>query len=275
MYKVRISALGGQGYARPERIVEYLYRSLPRPSAPNTQQRSMTNPLNKREWTILVSIVVYSSIPVLGGMIRLLELAGVPAPMPENPRVLADPLPAVLHIVASSVFCIAGAMQFLPGIRRRHPSIHRRMGRVLVIAGCVSAASGVWMTWLFTFPDALQGSLLFSVRIILGFLMIGLIGWAVVAVRARDFNRHGNLMLGAYAIGQGASTQALLGIVWIVIFGAEPAGLQRDVFMVVCWLLNLLAAEILVHQSIINTRSTNPAPISAGEQSSESSSHQF
>ncbi len=117
------------------------------------------------------------------------------------------------------------------------------------------------MTWFFTFPDALQGSLLFFVRIILGFLMIGLIGWAVVAVRARDFNRHGTLMLRAYAIGQGASTQALLGIGWIVIFGAEPAGLLRDVFMVFCWLLNLVAAEILIHRSIINARAMSPVPI--------------
>ncbi len=178
--------------------------------------------------------------------------------MPENPRVLADPLPVVLHIAGSSVFCIAGAMQFLPSLRRRHPSIHRKMGRVLVLAGCVSAASGVWMTWFFTFPDALQGSLLFSVRIILGVSMIGLIGWAVLAVRARDFNRHGAMMLRAYAIGQGASTQALLGIGWIVIMGAEPAGLPRDFFMVLCWVLNLMGAEILIQRSIIGTRSTRP-----------------
>tara|TARA_R110001606_G_C15385501_1_gene650934 strand:+ start:1266 stop:1931 length:666 start_codon:yes stop_codon:yes gene_type:complete len=221
----------------------------------------MKNPLTKRELTILSAIVIYSSIPALGGMIRLLELAGGPALAPENPRVLADPLPVILHILGSFVFCIAGAIQFLPSVRRHLPSLHRKMGYVLVIAGCLSAASGVWMTWFFTFPDALQGSLLFFVRIILGFLMIGLIGWAVVAVRARDFNTHGTLMLRAYAIGQGASTQALLGIGWIVIFGAEPAGLLRDVFMLLCWLLNLLAAEIIVHRSIINTRSTSPAPI--------------
>jgi hypothetical protein len=212
----------------------------------------MTNPLTKREWTILISLVVYSSVPVLGGMIRLLELAGGPALAPENPRVLADPVPAVLHIAASFVFCIAGAMQFLPGIRRRHPSLHRGMGRVLVLAGCVSAASGLWMTWFFTFPDALQGSLLFTARIIVGVSMIGLIGWAILAVRARDFNRHGALMLRAYALGQGASTQALFGIGWIGIIGAEPAGLPRDLLMVLCWVLNLLAAEILIQRSMIN-----------------------
>lgn len=221
----------------------------------------MTNPLTTREWIILMSIMAYSSIPALGGMIRLLELAGGPALAPENPRVLADPLPVILHIVGSFVFCIAGAMQFLPGVRHRHPSIHRKMGHVLVIAGCVSAASGVWMTVFFTFPDALQGSLLFSARIILGCLMIGLIGRAVLAVRAGAFKRHGALMLRAYAIGQGASTQALVGIGWIVISGAEPAGLARDLLMVLCWILNLLGAEILIHRSTINTRSTRPAPV--------------
>lgn len=221
----------------------------------------MKNLLTTREMTLLSAIVVYSSIPALGGMIRLLELAGGPALAPENPRVLADPLPAVLHILGSFVFCIAGAMQFLPSVRLHLPSLHRKMGYVLVVAGCLSAASGVWMTWFFTFPDALQGSLLFVVRIILGFLMIGLIGWAVAAIRARDFNTHGALMLRAYAIGQGASTQALLGMGWIVVFGAEPAGLLRDIFMVTCWLLNMMAAEILIHRSIINTRSVSPAAI--------------
>ena len=111
------------------------------------------------------------------------------------------------------------------------------------------------MTWFFTFPDALQGSLLFTARIIVGVSMIGLIGWAILAVRARDFNRHGALMLRAYALGQGASTQALFGIGWIGIIGAEPAGLPRDLLMVLCWVLNLLAAEILIQRSMINPQS--------------------
>jgi len=221
----------------------------------------MRNVLTTREWTILISIVVYSFIPAFGGVIRILELAGGPVLMPENPRALADPLPIISHIIGSFVFCVVGGIQFLPSIRRHHPSTHRAMGRTLVIAGCVSAASGLWMTWFFSFPGALQGSLLFSVRIILGFLMIGLIGWAVAAIRARNFYRHGALMLRAYAIGQGASTQALFGIGWIVILGTEPAGLLRDVFMMLCWLLNMLAAEILIHRLIPNMRTSIPAPI--------------
>lgn len=221
----------------------------------------MRNVLTTREWAILIFIVVYTFIPAFGGMIRLLELAGGLALIPENPRASADPIPVISHAVGSFVFCIAGAIQFLPSIRRHYPSTHRVMGRILVIAGCVSAASGLWMTWFFSFPDALQGNLLFSVRIILGGLMIGLIGWSVLAVRARNFCKHGALMLRAYAIGQGASTQALFGIGWIIILGTEPTGMQRDILMVLCWLLNILVAEIIVQRLITNIRSSTPAPI--------------
>jgi len=121
------------------------------------------------------------------------------------------------------------------------------IGRVMVIAGFLSASTGLWMTVYFTFPEAIQGSLLFSARIILGLAMIGLLAWAIIAVRARSFKSHGASMLRAYAIGQGASTQALLGIAWIVTFGVEPTGFLRDCFMVLCWVLNLLVAEALIH----------------------------
>lgn len=218
--------------------------------------------LTTREWAILGATFVYSLIPTLGGLIRLLELAGGPALAPENPRALAVPLPIILHILGSSVFCVAGVIQFLPSMRRDHPSIHRKMGRILVIAGCVSAASGLWMTWFYPFPDDLQGSLLFYARSFLGLLMIGLIGWAVMAIKARNIHGHAASMLRAYAIGQGASTQALLGLGWIITIGAEPAGLHRDVFMVLCWLLNMLAAEYFLRRFVANTLPSIPALMS-------------
>ena len=205
------------------------------------------NVLTGREWTTLILIVVFSLIPAFGGLIRLFELAGGPSMLPGNPRALANPWPVILHILGSFVFCIAGAIQFLPSLRRHRPAAHRMIGRVMVIAGILSASTGLWMTVYFTFPEEVQGSLLFSVRLVLGFAMVGLLAWAIIAVRARSFKRHGASMLRAYAIGQGASTQALLGIAWIVTFGVEPTGFLRDCFMVLCWVLNLLVAEALIH----------------------------
>lgn len=201
----------------------------------------------RREWAVLFVIVIFSSLPTIGGLVRLTELAGGPSILPKNPRALASPWPIILHILGNFVFCIAGAIQFLPSLRRHYLKTHKMLGRVMVIAGVLSASTGLWMTFFFTFHVTNQGDLLFSVRVILGFAMIGLLGLAIIAVKARSFKCHGASMLRAYAIGQGASTQALLGIAWILSVGAEPTGFFRDCFMVFCWILNLLVAEALIH----------------------------
>lgn len=222
------------------------------------------NVLAGREWAALILIVAFSLTPAVGGLIRLFELAGGPSMLPGNPRALADPWPVILHILGSFVFCIAGAIQFLPSLRRHHPKTHRMVGRVMVIAGFLSAVTGLWMTYYFTFPDAMQGNLLFSARVILSFAMIGLLGWAIIAARAHSFTRHGASMLRAYAIGQGASTQALLGIVWIFTIGTEPTGFLRDCFMVLCWVLNILAAEVLIRLFVAKPRPSTQAPVETG-----------
>lgn len=202
--------------------------------------------LSRREWTILLFIFAYSFIPVFGGLFRIVEFTGGPAVAPENPRALAAPIPIVMHILGSSLFCLLGAVQFLPSIRRHHPTTHRALGRTVAISGCISAATGVWMTGFYALPDELQGTMLYWVRIILGLSMVGLIAWAVVAIRSGNIFRHGALMLRAYAIGQGASTQTFLGIGWIIVFGTELLGPLRDGMMVFAWVLNLLMAEFLI-----------------------------
>lgn len=114
------------------------------------------------------------------------------------------------------------------------------------MAGCVSALSGLWMTHFYVFSEALQGPALYWVRIVLGTAMIGLIVRAVIAIRARDIFQHSASMLRAYAIGQGASTQSVLGIAWIITVGSEAMGPLRDGLMIFAWILNLLVAEILI-----------------------------
>lgn len=205
-------------------------------------------PLSRSEWALLAVIVVYSLGPTVGGLVRMLELSGGPAIAPPNPRALADPLPITLHILTSLVFCIAGALQFLPSIRRHNPASHRINGRVVAIAGCASAATGLWMTHVYTFPPSLQGSLLYWVRMVLGSSMMVLVVWAVIAIRSRDIFRHAASMLRAYAIGQGASTQTMMGIAWIVFAGSEATGPVRDAIMVSAWILNLAVAEILIRR---------------------------
>lgn len=210
------------------------------------RRKAPTIHMTKAEWVVFGAVFVCSFIPVFGGLIRVLELAGGPQIAPANPRALRAPSPIILHILSSFLFCILGAVQFLPSIRRQRPAAHRVIGRVIAAAGCMSALTGLWMTHFYVFPEALQGVALYWVRVVLGTVMIGLIIWAVIAIRSRNVFQHSASMLRAYAIGQGASTQAILGIAWIIAVGSEAMGPLRDGLMISAWVVNLLVAEIFI-----------------------------
>jgi len=212
----------------------------------NPSRKAPTSHLRKSEWIVLSVIFVYSFIPVVGGLIRVLELAGGPQIAPDNPRASLAPTPVVLHILTSSLFCLLGAFQFLPSLRRQRPAAHRALGRVVAAAGCVSALTGLWMTHFYAFPETLQGAALYWVRMVLGTAMIGLIIWAVIAIRSRKVFQHSASLVRAYAIAQGASTQAVLGIAWIIVAGSEAMGPLRDGLMIFAWVANLIAAEIFI-----------------------------
>lgn len=205
--------------------------------------------LNRREWAFLAIILVYSFIPTVGGLFRIPELLGGPAIVPVNPRAVSDPVPIILHILGSFLFCLVGALQFLPSLRRYRPGLHRKLGRVVAAAGCVSALTGLWMTHVYAFPQALQGPLLYWARIALSLSMFGLIAWAIVTIRSRDVARHRAAMLRAYAIGQGASTQTALFIIAMAVSETELLGFPRDAVMVLAWGINIAIAEILIRRT--------------------------
>jgi len=199
-----------------------------------------------RDWALFAFLVFYSIVPVLGGLVRAVELAGGPAIIPANPRALAQPLPDVVHILASIAFLIVGALQFLPSLRHCHPLLHRKLGRIAALAGVISALTGLWMTQFYAFPAELQGTSLYVVRITLSLTMIGLIVRAVVAIRSGKRTVHRASMIRAYAIGLGASTQAIAGILVFLLAGDDLLGPERDIMMIAAWGMNLLVAELIL-----------------------------
>ena len=208
----------------------------------------------RQERTFLVLIFAYSFVPVIGGLVRLVELAGGPTLMPDNPRVIADPLPVVIHIVGNFAYCFIGATQFLPSLRRQNPERHRRLGYTVVLAGLASAASGIYMTHAYAFPAGLQGELLYGFRLFIGSAMLTLITWGVVAARSGRFRDHAAAMVRAYAIAQGASTQGFLGMTWMIATGEEAVGLTRDILMIFAWVLNLAVAELIIRRGVYQAR---------------------
>ncbi|MES1169684.1 MAG: DUF2306 domain-containing protein, partial [Leifsonia sp.] len=129
-------------------------------------------------WLIPTGLILLSSIPIITGSLRLTQLGGGPAIMPEASRFTDFPLPVVLHIVAGILFSIGGAFQFLPALRRGRRSWHKLAGRVLIPAGFVLALAGLWMA-SFTALPAGDGPALRVIRWLFGGYLVVCLALAV------------------------------------------------------------------------------------------------
>ncbi|BCJ69740.1 DUF2306 domain-containing protein [Polymorphospora rubra] len=215
------------------------------------------NRSGRREWLIPTGLVLLSLVPVVAGAVRVTELSAGAVATPDNARFVADPLPVVVHIVSATVYCLLGAFQFAPGFRRRRPGWHRAAGRLLVPAGIATGLSGVWMAVFYPLLP-IDGGLLIGLRIGFGAAMAGCVVLGFVAIRRRDITRHRAWMIRGYALGQGAGSQFVTHMVWILIVG-PPGELARALLHAAGWLINLAVAEWVIRRPARPVRSS-PAP---------------
>lgn len=207
---------------------------------PDTRSRS------RREWWIPTSLVALTFVPVLAGALRVADLAAG-EPDAASRRFFDSPLPVVVHVVGASIYCVLGAFQLMPSFRRRRPGWHRWSGRVLVPAGLAATLSGLWMTVAYPLPAHDTGALM-VIRLLFGGLMVLGLVLGVVTVRRGDVRAHQRWMVRAYAVAQGAGTQALvLGPLALVV--EQPGGDVKAFGMALAWAINLGVAEWLVRRS--------------------------
>ena len=190
---------------------------------------------------LVAGLLILSVLPLIFGVLRLIQLAGGAAIMPAPARLDASPLPVVVHIVSAAVYGPLGAFQFAPGVRRRYPGWHRVAGRLLVPCGLAVALSGLWMTLVYpTLPGT--GALLYAFRLVFGSAMVVSIVLGYTTIRRGELTRHRAWMTRGYALGLGASTQMLTGIVGEMIAVPQSA-LSHDLLKGAGWVINLLVAE--------------------------------
>src|SRR5256886_1737782 len=197
-------------------------------------------------WLVPTGLIMLSFVPVAAGAVRVAQLAGGADITPGNARFFAAPVPVVVHIVSASLYCVLGAFQFVPGFRRRRPGWPRAAGRLLVPCGIAAALSGLWMTVFYSRPDDV-GDLLTGFRLVFGSAMVLSIVLGFAAIRRRDIARHSAWMIRGYAIGQGAGTQVLTHLPWILIIGT-PGKLAKALLMAAGWVINLAVAEWIIRK---------------------------
>lgn len=199
----------------------------------------------RREWWIAASLLALTFVPVVAGAARLVDLSS--GRTAENARFFDLPVPIVVHVVGATTYCVLGAFQLLPSFRRRRPQWHRWSGRVLVPAGMAAALSGMVMAVSDDLP-AHDNTVLMWMRLAFGTLMAAGLVLGVVAIRRGDVATHRRWMARAYAVAQGAGTQALV-LGPMVALAGQPSGALKATGMGFAWVLNLVVAEWLVRRA--------------------------
>ena len=199
----------------------------------------------RAQWLVPTGLILLSLVPVIAGAIRLTELTSGASITPQNARFFASPIPVVTHIVSVTVYCLLGAFQFVPSLRRgKRRDWHRIAGRILVPAGLLAALSGLWMSAFYPLQD---GDTDAPLRLFFGSAMLVSLVLGLVAIRSRDFVRHSAWMTRGYAIGLGAGSQVVVTLIWVLVVGPTDV-VTRAVLMGAAWVINLAVAEIVIHR---------------------------
>ena len=96
------------------------------------------------------------------------------------------------------------------------------------------------------------------IRLFFGSAMLVSLVLGVVAIRRRDFVRHGAWMTRGYAIGVAAGTQALVISAWLLLVGT-PDELTRALLMAAAWVINLAVAEYVIRRRARRSGRTAPS----------------
>jgi hypothetical protein len=207
------------------------------------RERSTTVRRPRINWWVPIGLILLALIPLISGSLRLVELAGGPEIMPDNPRADASPLPIAVHIVCALIYTSVGAFQFVPALRRYR--WHRYVGRALVPLGLFAALSALWMALFYAHPEGTD-ELLVGFRLVFGSAMAAFIVLGFLAIRRRQLPAHRAWMTRAYAVGLGAGTQA-------VVLGFAPLlGPPTETTTALChaagWVINLGVAEWVIRR---------------------------
>lgn len=165
-----------------------------------------------------------------------------------------------VHIVTACTALALGPLQFVARLRRSRPGLHRGVGRVYLVAVALGAASGLAIVPVNS--AGLVGVFGFGTLAVL-WLVTGY--RALRAIRGGDVAAHQAWMIRGYALTFAAVTLRLwLGLLMgaQLALGAAPDAAFANAYAAVpflCWLPNLLVAELLVRRRGLPSYALPPA----------------
>ena len=159
-------------------------------------------------------------------------------------RFAAHPTATLLHVLPGGVFLVLALLQFSPRIRSRHLQFHRYLGRFLILAGFLAAATGLFFGILMPYGGFGET----AVIVLVSAVFLAALVRAYVAIRGKRVALHREWMIRAVAVAIGVSTVRVVGAAFDVVL--SPIGVRpADVFVLSLstgWGITLVAAELWI-----------------------------
>jgi uncharacterized membrane protein len=198
-------------------------------------------------WWVVAGLAVLVAAAALGGLV---------APEARSP-VLAEHLERsalwiVLHVAGGVVALLVGAAQANPRLRRRHRTLHERLGRIYVIVVMASALAGAMLAAASSSgPVARLGFAGLAV------CWLGTTGAGAALIRGDDRVGHGRWMIRSYAL----TLAAVMLRIYLPLSGALGIAFEvaYPVIAWACWVPNLVVAELLLTRGVAAPRAGREA----------------
>ncbi len=189
----------------------------------------------RRSWWVTV-VVLSSAVAAYAAAVLILPHFGPPFVAELRTRFA---LPLAMHLAGGSLALAVGAWQLHTQLRTRHPSMHRWLGRVYVIAVLVGGLGAVMLA-----PGSQEGIVTHWGFGLLAVAWLGTTVEAYRAIRRRDLASHRRWMLRSYALTLAAVTLRIY-LPLSQVLGL-PFGPSYQVIAWLCWVPNLLLVERFV-----------------------------
>ena len=181
--------------------------------------------------TLLASVIAAYAIAIL--------FVSVLRPPFLQQRFFIMPGPAALHLAASAIALVAGALQHNSRIRSRFLNFHRWLGRTYVLAVFLGGSAALALA------KVSQAGLPTHIGFgLLAVLWLGTTGIAYRQIRARNQDSHRRWMTRSYALTFAAVTlRVYLPLSMMAGLPFDPA---YQTISWLCWVPNLVIAEWLI-----------------------------
>jgi uncharacterized membrane protein len=220
-------------------------------------------------WTVvaLISLAIAYAfvVPYFSGSLSTLAKAGKGLASVYANRPVPIQIAFYCHITFAGLALVVGPLQFVRAIRRRNITVHRWIGRLYIAAVALGSAAAFVMS--FVSSVAFDGFFGFGSLAVL---------WASTtyrgyrAARNRDFASHQAWMIRSFALTFAAPTLRIwLGTLISVqlLFGHGVSGAQafQNAYLVLpwlCWIPNIVVAELIIRRRNLPGLRFSPSPTS-------------